>query len=111
MTSRSNWAKDNRMFEGQPANRCRRIELLNDRHKRHPVPIEQLDELGEVHQRPAEPVHLVDNYGIDTALGDVGKELLQTRALQRAARVSAVVVGRLDHAPALAALTADERLA
>ena len=36
--------------------------------------VEQCDHLGEVHQRAAEAVHLVDDHAVDPASFDVGQE-------------------------------------
>jgi hypothetical protein len=37
-------------IEGEPAHRAGGVELLGDRHKRHRVAVEQLDQLGKVSQ-------------------------------------------------------------
>ena len=67
-----------------------------------PCAIEQLDELGEVHQRAASAGRPCRRLRYRSGPGDVGKQPLQSRALQRAAGVSAIVIGGLDHAPSLA---------
>ena len=69
--------------------------------------VEDLDQLGEVHQRPGQPVDLVDHDDVDQPLLDVGEQLLQRRPFQRAAGEAAVVVGVSDQRPALRALAGD----
>ena len=76
-----------------------------------PFAVEHLDQLGEVHQRAAEPVDLVDHHDIDQPLLDVGEQPLQCRALQRAAGEAAIIVGVADQRPALGALAGDISLA
>jgi hypothetical protein len=97
--------------EGEPPHRGRRIELLGDGDEGHVMPVEQLDDLGEVHERAGKPVDLVDHHGIDPALADIVEELLQGRPLHRAAGEAAVIVGGVHQTPALALLAPDERLA
>jgi hypothetical protein len=46
------------------------------------MPIEELDELGEVGQRAGQPVDLVDHHHIDKAGLHIGEEPLQGRAVQ-----------------------------
>ena len=76
-----------------------------------PVRVEHLDHLGEVGERPGQPVDLVDDHDVDQALADIGQQPLQRRPLHVAAGEAAVVVGGLDQPPALAGLALDERLA
>ena len=59
--------------QGEPAHRGGGIELLGDRHERHPVRIEQLDELGEVCQRAGQAVDLINDNDTDFAHPDVGQ--------------------------------------
>ena len=49
------------------------------------MPVEHLDELGEVHQGAAETIDLVNHDDVDLAGLDVGEEAPQRRTLQRAA--------------------------
>jgi hypothetical protein len=98
-------------IEGQPSHRGRRVELLRDRHERHALGIEDLDDLGEVGKRAGQPVDLVDDHDIDLALADLGEKLLQGRPLQIAARAPAIVVRLCQTGPALMALASDESLA
>ncbi len=69
--------------------------------------VERLHQLGEVHQRPAEPVDLVDDHNVDPARFDVLKEPLQGRALQRPTGIAAIVVMVTDGYPALGLLAGD----
>ena len=56
------------------------------------MPVEHLDQPGEVHQRAAETIDLVDHHDVDAAGLDVGEKAAQGRALQRAAGDAAVIV-------------------
>ena len=71
------------------------------------MPLERLDQLGEVHQRAAEPVDLVDHDDVDQPGLDVAQQALQRRPLQRAARDPAIVVLVRQRNPALGALARD----
>ena len=61
ITSRSNCAKESRIFECKPAHRGGRIERLRDTDEGDVVSVEHIDELREIHQRATEPVNLVDD--------------------------------------------------
>ena len=76
-----------------------------------PLPVEHLDQLGEIHQRAAEAVDLVDDDDVDAAGLDVGEQPLQRRALQRAAGEAAVVVAVGHQHPAFGLLAGDVGLA
>ena len=54
--------------------------------------IEQFDQLGEVCQRPRQPVDLVDNDNVNFPGSDVIQELLQVGALGGPARIPAVII-------------------
>ena len=61
ITSRSNWAKESRMFS---VSRPIEVVVLNDcvtETKVTPCAVEHLDQLREVHQRARQPVDLVDD--------------------------------------------------
>ena len=75
------------------------------------APVEQLDDLGEVHQRAGQPVYFVHDHDLDPASGYVGEQALKRGPVQGPAGESAIVVGRRDEAPALTLLAADESLA
>ena len=75
------------------------------------MPVEHLDEPGEIHQRAAEAIDLVDHDGVDPAGFDVGQQASQGRALQRAAGNTTVVVTVGDKQPAFRALAEDVGLA
>ena len=111
MTSRSNCAKREQDVEREPPHRGGGVEALGHRDEGDALPVEHLDQLGEVHQRARQPVDLVDHDDVDQPLLDVGEELLQGRALQRAAGEAAVVVGVADQRPAFGALAGDVGLA
>jgi hypothetical protein len=55
------------------------------------VAVEQLDDLGEIHQRPGRPVDLVDDDGVDPMLRDVGEQVLQGGAVQGSAGEPAII--------------------
>jgi hypothetical protein len=87
------------------------VERLRDRDEGHAVPVEHLDQLGEVGQRAAEAVDLVDHDHVDQPVLDVLQQPLQAGALQRAAGDAAVVILIADQHPALGALAGDVGLA
>ena len=60
--------------EREPAHAGGGVERLGDRDERHPVLIEQLDQLGEVGERAGEPIDLVDHHDVDLAGPDIGQE-------------------------------------
>jgi hypothetical protein len=95
----------------QPAHRRGRVERLRDRDEGHAVAVEHLDQLGEVGERAAEAVDLVDHHHVDQPVLDVLQQPLQAGALQRAARDAAVVILIADQHPALGPLAGDVRLA
>ncbi|MEI2707375.1 MAG: hypothetical protein V9E89_19545 [Ilumatobacteraceae bacterium] len=97
--------------QGQPPHRRGGVERLRDRDEGDAVPVEHLDQLGEVGERAAEAVDLVDHHHIDQPVLDVSHEPLQAGAFQRAARDAAVVVLIADQHPALGPLAGDECLA
>ena len=68
---------------------------------------EHLDELGEVGQRAAEPVDLVDHDDVDQPGLDVAHQSLVRRPLQGPAGDSPVIVVIGQRDPALALLTDD----
>jgi hypothetical protein len=94
-------------IQGQPPHRGRRVELLGHRDERDLVLIEDLDQPGEVGQRSGQPVDLVGHHHLDPAGADIGEKALQGRALHRAAREPAIIVGGRDQDPAFVALAAD----
>ena len=98
-------------IEGEPSHRGRGVELLRDGDEGHPVTIEQLDNLREIHQRPGQSIDLVDHDRIDPMLGDVREEALQGRPLQGSAGQPAIIIAGLDQPPSFAPLAADEGLA
>jgi hypothetical protein len=62
--------------ERQASHRRRGVELLRHRHKRHPLGIEQFDQLRKVCQRAREAIDLVDHDHPHLAHGDVRQQLL-----------------------------------
>jgi hypothetical protein len=77
VTSRSNWAKAEQDVQRQPPHGRGGVEGLRDRDEGHAVAVEHLDQLGEVHQRAAEAVDLVDHDHVDQPVLDVGQQPLQ----------------------------------
>ena len=57
--------------------------------------IEELDQLGEVGQRPRQPVYLVDDDDVDLAGADVVQQPLEVGSVSRPTRIAAVIVARL----------------
>src|SRR6266446_6352625 len=77
VTSRSNWANDSSTFSVSRPIEVVGVELLGDRYEGHVVPVEQLDELGKIHQRSGQAVDLVDHDDVDPAGPHVLQEPLQ----------------------------------
>ena len=73
--------------------------------------VENVDDLGEIGERPGQTVDLVDHHDIDPAGLDVGKQLLEGGSLHRAAGNPTIVVAGSDQPPTLAGLTLDVGLA
>ena len=95
----------------QPAHRRGGVELLRDGHEGDAVLVKGLHHLGEVEQRPAQPVHLVDDHAVDLARLDVGEQPLQGRTFHVAAGEPAIVVAQRERRPAFADLACDVGLA
>jgi hypothetical protein len=75
------------------------------------VLVKGLHHLGEVEQRAAQAVHLVDHHAVDLARLDVGEQPLQGRTFHVAAGEAAVVVTLRQAGPTLLPLAGHERLA
>jgi hypothetical protein len=69
--------------------------------------VEQLDELREISERARQAIDLVDDDDVDPAVSDGGEEGLEGRALQAAARETAVVIALGTEPPALMGLRLD----
>jgi hypothetical protein len=69
----------------QPPHRGGGVELLGDADEGHVVALEHLHQPGEVHQRAAEAVDLVDHHDVDQSRLDVAQQPLEPRPLQSAA--------------------------
>ena len=65
------------------------------------------DQLGKIGQRPSQPVNLLDNDHIDLTGTNILQKRLQSRPLQRATRVPAVIIAGFDQSPALVRLALD----
>ena len=78
--------------ERQAPHGGRRVELLRHRHERRIVGVEDVDDLGEIGERPGQPVDLVDNDDLNLAGLDVLQKPLEGRPLHRPAGQAAVVV-------------------
>ena len=79
----------------------------HDRDEAHAVAIEDLYDPREVHQRAAQPVHLVDRDTVHRPGLDGCQQPLQRRPVHIADGVAAVVEGLGDHLPALLFLARD----
>jgi hypothetical protein len=110
-TSRSNWAKESKNVEREPAHAGGGVEGLGDRHEGHAVLVEQLDQLGEVGERAGETVDLIDDHDADLASPDIGQKPLQGWAVERGSGETAIVVAIGNQAPALMRLALDIGLA
>ena len=73
--------------------------------------LEQLDQLGEVHQCADQAVDLIDHHDVDLAGLDVGEEPLEGRALESGSGKAAVFVISLEQHPAFGLLARDIGLA
>ena len=73
--------------------------------------LEDSDQLGEVHERAAQAVDLVDHHDVDTVGLDVGEEAFEGRPLEGGAGDAAVVVAAVHRHPALGLLALDIGLA
>jgi hypothetical protein len=93
--------------ERQTPHRGRRIELLRHRHKGRIVRIEDVDNLGEIGERPGQAVDLVNDNDLNLAGLDIGEEPPERRPLHRAAREASVVVHVGARDPSGVALTHD----
>ena len=82
-----------------------RVELLRYRHEAHLVAVEELHDAGEVQERAAETVHLVNHDAVDASGLDVGPQTLEGGPLYVAASEAAVVVAVAQAGPALVPLT------
>jgi hypothetical protein len=69
--------------------------------------VEQLHQLGEICQRPGQPVHLVDDDDVDLPASDIAQQLLQGRAVERGPGQSTIIVPCPDQSPALVRLALD----
>ncbi|MEI2757102.1 MAG: hypothetical protein V9F46_11700 [Chitinophagaceae bacterium] len=111
VTSRSNWAKESRMFS---VSRPIEVVVLNDcvtETKVTPLRSNTSTSLAKSISERREAVDLVDDHHVDQPVLDVGQQPLQAGALQRAAGDAAVVVLIADQHPALGALAGDVGLA
>ena len=95
----------------QPPHRRGRVERLCDRNEGHVIAVEHFDQFGEVGQRAAEAVDLVDNDNVDEPVLNIRHQLLQARAVQCPAGNAAVVILIADEHPALGPLAGDVCLA
>src|SRR3954451_22041371 len=111
MTSRSNWAKDSRMLR---VSRPIDVVVLNcwvTATKLTACRSNNSTILAKSIKDRVRRSTFVDDHRVNPMLGDIGKQLPKRRALQGPAGEPAVIVAGLNQAPALTALTADERLA
>src|SRR5882757_9102199 len=69
--------------------------------------IEQLDQFGEVRQRPRQTIDLVDDDDVDLAGADIVQQLLKVGTVGGPAGVSAIVIAGTDQGPAGMGLTLD----
>ena len=81
--------------------------MLCDRDERYAVLVEQLHHLREVEERTGQAIDLVDHNAVDPACCNVGKEPLQGRSLDVAARETAIIVAVGQDCPAFVFLRCD----
>jgi hypothetical protein len=73
--------------------------------------VEDVDDLGEIGERPGQPVDLVDDNDLSPAGPDIGEEPLEGRPLHRPAREAPVVVHVGERNPSGVTLARDIGLA
>ena len=78
---------------------------MRDRDKGAAGGLEPVHQPGKVCKRARQPIDFVDNNHVDPAAIDIGKQALQCRTFQGAAREAAIVIAGGQHLPALMALT------
>jgi hypothetical protein len=100
--------KGQQHIEGKSPHGTGAVELLGERDQGDAARLERLHDFGEIGQRAGQPVDLVHHHSIELAGGDVGEQAFERRAREGCARRAAIVVGCLEHAPALVALAVDE---
>jgi hypothetical protein len=98
-------------IEYQPPHRGRRVELLGDGHERDVLLVENLHNPGEIQERPAQPVHFVDDNAIHLPGLDVGQQTLQGWSVHVATREAAVVVVLGQAPPSFVLLAGNVRFA
>ena len=74
------------------------------------MPVEQFDQLGEIRQRPGQAIHLVNDYYVDLAGTNFGKQFLQGRTVEGGARERPIIEMGRNQPPALVRLTLYIRL-
>ena len=77
---------------GHPRHQQSRVEGLRNRDERHAVTVEHLDQLGEVVQRAAEAVDLVDHDHVNQPVLNALQQPHQAKPFQRTAGDAAVVI-------------------
>jgi len=92
-------------IEREPAHAGAGVEGLRDRHERHVMGIEQLNDLGEISERAGEPIDLVNQHNVDRPRPDIGQELPHGRTLERGAGECTIVVAVREQALAFVRLT------
>jgi hypothetical protein len=97
--------------EGQPAEGGAGVEVLRDGNERDPLALEDFHHLGEVHERPADPVDLVRDDDVDLSRLDVGHQPGEGGPIHVPAGVAAVLVGCGERHPAFGLLRLDVGLA
>ena len=104
ITSRSNWAKDKKDVQRQPAHGGGGAEGLGHRDEGDVVGVEHIDQLGKIHQRAREPVDLVDDHHIDQPGLDIAQQALQCGTFQCGAGDAAIVIAVGHQYPSLGPL-------
>jgi hypothetical protein len=75
------------------------------------VLVENFNDLGEIGQRPGQPIHFVDDHHIDPTRIYILQKPPEGRPFHCTTRKATVVVCLADGAPSLALLAGDERFA
>ena len=97
--------------EGQPAHRCRGVDLLGHRDDGHLTLVEDFHDPGEVTERACQSIHLVDDHSVDPMVLDIRENQFQGGSLKGATGEAAVIVHLGQRGPTLVLLTEDKGFA
>ena len=100
--------RDRQYIEREAAKGISCVELLRYRNEADVALVEDLDDVGEIDQRPAQPVDLVDDDTVDRPSANVGQEPFQSGPVYASTTEASIVIALRQGNKPLAALAADE---